>query len=83
MLDLYGKQYVIDHCVDSYREEQERKGAIIYITDALFAISGNTAGQPGKQMGKRFYDVLNPPKEETRTPQEVVRHMKDRIKALG
>ncbi len=48
----------------------------VYVTDLL-----NQAFFDGK--GKRFYDMLKPEKEETRTAEELIDHMVNRITKIG
>lgn len=37
----------------------------------------------GQYVHKRFADIINPPPEETRTPEEVINLMKDKIRGLS
>lgn len=47
-------------------------------------ISESTARYAGgPYLAAKWADILNPPKEETRTPEEVVEHMKKRLKEIG
>lgn len=64
------------------RQETEKEIYKIYITDALKAISENTmnACGGGTYMRTRFYDVINPTTEDTRTVEEMV---DDVISAAG
>ncbi len=56
----------------------------MYVTDALRMICENTARYAGGGYPKaRWADIIRPPKEETRTAEEVINHMKSRIKEVG
>ena len=56
----------------------------VYVTDALKAISENTAKfAGGGYIQARFYDILHPQQEETRTGEEIVALMKEKISMLG
>lgn len=80
MLELFGKSYVVDHCIAFFREESEKDRLIYYITDALMYISENTANQHGgKAISKRFYDLKNGEPEETRTPDEIINSIKNKL----
>lgn len=80
MLELFGKSYVVDHCIAFFREESEKDRLIYYVTDALMYISENTANQHGgKAISKRFYDLKNGEPEETRTPDEIINSIKNKL----
>lgn len=80
MLELFGKSYVVDHCIAFFREESEKDRLIYYITDALMYITENTANQHGgKAISKRFYDLKNGEPEETRTPDEIINSIKNKL----
>lgn len=54
----------------------------MYVTDALRMICENTARYAGGGYPKaRWADIIRPPKEETRTAEEIVNYMKSRIKS--
>lgn len=56
----------------------------MYVTDALRIISENTAKYAGGSYQKaRWVELIHPPKEETRTPEEVIEHMKNRLIEIG
>ena len=56
----------------------------VYVTDALKAISENTAKfGGGGYIQTRFYDILHPKREETRTGEEIVALMKEKLSMLG
>ena len=49
----------------------------VYVTEALRIITGNTAhlSNDGQYISVRFSDIIEPPKEETRTPDEIIDHI--------
>lgn len=54
-----------------------------YVTDALKIIGENTAKYAGgSYMKVRYLDIENPKPEETRTPEEVITHMKKKIASI-
>ena len=83
MLDLIGRGYVIDHCVSTLivlnKEEIYRN----YVTQALKAISVNTSKEyGGEYMKTDFYSIINPPKEEKRTAEEIIEQVTSKIKGV-
>lgn len=61
-------RYVLARIEENNRDEAYR----IYVTDALKAIGG---------FNKRYYDLINyePPKEETRTPEEIIANIRRKL----
>ena len=55
---------------------REEKLFRIYTTDSFLCICRSL----GSEGGKRYYDILYPPKEDTRNPQDIAN---ERIKRLG
>lgn len=52
----------------------------IYVTDALKIIGENTARYAGGSYMKiRYFDIEEPKPRETRTPEEIITHMKQKI----
>ena len=77
---MFGKSYVVDHCIAFFKNEQERDRLIYYITDALMYINENTAkANGGKVISKKFYDLKNDEPEETRTPDEIINSIKNKL----
>nr|DAM03227.1 MAG TPA: hypothetical protein [Caudoviricetes sp.] len=55
----------------------------VYVTDALKIIGENTAKYAGGSYIKvRYLDIESPKPEETRTPKEVIAHMKQKIASV-
>ena len=74
------------------KRERELYAYRVYVTDALQMIAENTApqaakytgGKAGRYLAKRWADLDKPaPPEETRTPEEVIEHMKAKLKGGG
>lgn len=56
----------------------------MYVTDALRLIGENTAKYAGGSYLKaRWSDIINPPKEETRTAGEIIEHMKKKLEEVS
>jgi hypothetical protein len=63
------------------RREREFQAYQIYVTDSLRQITENTAKYGGGGYIKaRYYDILHPKPEETRTAEEIVEHVTKRLK---
>lgn len=56
----------------------------MYVADALRIIGGNTAKYAGGSYPKaRWIDIIHPPKEETRTAEEIIEHMKKKLEGVS
>lgn len=56
----------------------------VYVTNALKAIAENTARYVGGGYIKaRYADLIEPNPEETRTPEQIVDRMKEKIAKVG
>ena len=70
MLDLYGKAYVIEHCIDAYAQMMEDRRYRAYVTDALMIMTENTAKfAGGKHLTQRWADQFKP--VDNRTAEEI------------
>lgn len=82
-----GSGYIIDHCVTALRlsreKEQEQEMIINYLADGLYAIS-TTLGRVygGTTLKYRLTELRNPEPEETRTGEEIINSIKDKLKAV-
>lgn len=56
----------------------------MYVTDVLKAVAENTAKYAGGSYIKaRYIELINPPPEETRTSEEIVAQMKEKLGRIG
>lgn len=53
----------------------------VYITDT--ALSFITAMQQGGERPARYYDMIHPAPEETRTSDEIIDHMREKLRDAG
>lgn len=53
-----------------------------YVTDALRLITENTAKQGGGYLTQKFRDIIRPVPEDTRTPEDVISHIKESLRRL-
>lgn len=55
----------------------------MYVTDALQIMAENAAKMSGgKYMQRRYVEIIEPRKEETRSDKDVISHMKNVLKKL-
>lgn len=66
---MFGRGYVIEHCISSFKKYNEEKTYRIYVTDLLRHLSGNNSIV-------RYYDLITPNTE----PQKSAKEVKDKIR---
>lgn len=67
-----------------YAEKKEDDAYRSYLADGIRLITENTAKiGGGGYLKTRWADMKNPKPKETRTPDEIKAHMKDRLAKLG
>lgn len=69
MLELYGRGYVIEHCISSFKKYNEEKTYRIYVTDLLRFMSANNEIP-------RYYDLIKVDNE----PQKNATEVKEKIR---
>ena len=80
---MIGIGYVIEHYIAYFQKEQREKAYQVYITDALRIITENTAkANGGHYLQVRYAELIEPKKEETRTANEVITDLKDKLRRL-
>ena len=61
LLDIFGRGYVIDHCLEALERQREARRYRSYVTDALMVIAENTARfAGGRRMNARWADGILP-----------------------
>ena len=71
------------YCLAKYKDRQDRLVYRVYVTDALRIIAENTAKNVGgSYLQARYADFAIPKKEETRTSDEIIAHMKSVMGSL-
>lgn len=79
-----GKTYVMDFAENFYLQQAKKKVAVEYIAECARLCVINTAmGEERYTMDKRLSEILEPPAEETRTEQEVIDHIKQKLAEIG
>lgn len=82
LLELFGRGYVVEHCISAFNEKQKEETYRLYVAEILRGI--------GKQVGVSFsmsytelIKSMKPQKEETRTADEIIGGIKDKLRRLG
>ena len=83
LLDLFGRGYVIEHCITSFKNKAQMEMYRIYITDSMQTLANmyNKAhGGTGEAIQKRFYDLIHPPKvKEEETAENIIDRIKKKL----
>lgn len=78
---MMGRRYVLDYCISSFKKKQKDFLFKIYVTDALKAIAYNSShSEEAIELNNRYFDWINPPKEETRTSKEVIDDIRKKLR---
>jgi hypothetical protein len=81
---MFGWGYAINHCISSFRKEQEERAIIMYVGECLRIITENTAKMGGgSYMTAKLNDILNPKPIETRTSEEIINKMKNKMQKIN
>ena len=55
LLDLFGRTYVLEHCINAVREDTEIKAFRLYVTDLLKSIAESF----GAEVRYRYADIIS------------------------
>jgi hypothetical protein len=84
LLEVLGIGYVIEHYIAYFKKRQEEKAYKMYVTESLRIIGENTAKYSGgSYIQMRYADMIEPKKEETRTANEIILNLKDKLRSLN
>lgn len=64
MLELFGRGYVIEHCISSFQKYNEEMTYRVYVTDLLKALAR-------QDKIPRYYDLVKREKKEQKNAKEV------------
>lgn len=71
------------YCIAKFRKDNLDTTYRIYVTDALKIIAENTSKYAGGSYMKiRFSEIINPKPEETRTADEIITGITDKLRKL-
>jgi len=71
------------YVVSRYKEYQKDMAYRFFVTDELFYLNNNVVNiSGGNKLQTRFYEILHPPKEETRTADDIINNIKSKLKKL-
>lgn len=69
---MFGRYYVIEHCLSEWRKKTEKQTYQIYVADTLQTISENTSILArGKYVAKQYSEIIHPKPKDTRTGAEI------------
>lgn len=89
---MFGRRYVIEHCVSRLKKISEEEAYKVYITDALKALSENTGRlvKEGVAMTSRFIDLIadnksaeDPDVDDNEKAREIISNIRKKLKKLG
>lgn len=84
MLDVMGRPYVMDFVESFYLQEVKRQVAVEYIAECARLCVINTAmGEERYTIDRSLKDILEPPRQENRTADEVISNIKQKLAELG
>ena len=73
----------MEHCISTLREKNREKTLRVYVTDSLMYISEILAKRySGSYMSRRYIDLIEPKKEDERTPEDIISRLKDKMRKL-
>lgn len=85
-LEIFGKGYVIEHCVAFFRRKQEEEAYRVYVTDTLKAMAESIANAYGGNVPKhRYAEIIQPGRpevEETRTAHEIISNISKKLNEM-
>lgn len=82
-MEIVGIGYVIEHYIAFFQKEEKEKAYRLYVTDALKIITENTAkANGGSYLTGRYAELIEPKKEETRTAEEIINDLKEKMERL-
>lgn len=81
-LTVYGLMSALPALV---KQQVERSALVSYMTTGMRMVTENTAHlvNGGKYLCVSFDEVINPPPPETRTADEIIAHMKNKLAKAG
>lgn len=79
-----GRPYVMDFVESFYLQEVKRQVAVEYIAECARLCVINTAmGEERYTIDRSLKDILDPPKADDRTADEVIANIKQKLAELG
>lgn len=75
---------MIEHCAMVEEERAKDRAYRLYVADTMYFINGSISNFLGGQMMRnRLGELLKPQKEETRTPEEIISHISDKLNNMA
>ena len=81
LLEIFGKSYIIQHCVAFLKNRAIHKAYQMYVTDALKVIAENTSRMGGgATLNMRFADIVSDEKPDERTEEDIINSIKEKLR---
>lgn len=81
LLELFGSGYVIEHCVSTLNMQHKEDLFRSYIAKGVeLAVSSLTNAFGGQAFSISYDELIKPVKEETRTEEEIVSNIQEKLK---
>lgn len=83
---FFGDEYIAETIIYLANQDQKEMSYRYYVTDALHAIAGNTAGHQRTLMKTTFREMWEgspDEKEQTMSPDEIIEKMKNEFRKRG
>lgn len=82
-MKMFGMGYVKDFCISHFQKEQEEKAVKIYYAECLRVLTENTARAfGGNYIEIKLNDILNPKPVDTRTSDDVISDIKNKLEKM-
>lgn len=81
-MDLLGKEYIIDHALQEYKNQSEREAYSFFVSELLRSINNSIVNAIGGTKYEKSFEQLKNYKPETRTGEEVQDHVLGKVQEL-
>lgn len=71
------------YVMSRYKSYQRDMAYRFFVTDELYYLNNNVVNMTGgSKMQTRFYEIINPPKNEDRTADDVINNIKNKLRKI-
>ena len=79
MLELFGRGYVIEHCISSFKNKKQVEALTIYVTDCLYTIANGIYGGGNKAIKDRFCNLTKEEVEPKESEDDIINRIKQKL----
>lgn len=84
MLELCGRSYLVEHCAITANERAKAQIYNMYMADTVHFINHSVSGLFGGNVKReRYSELIKPQVEETRTADEIINHVTDKLRKIA